>query len=306
MNTATLAVQLAGFVAAPLLQSVVNRTKALLAGRRGAPLLQPYYDLWKLLRKGAVYSQTTTWLFRLGPLLGLSAIATALLLVPVGKLPAPFTFGGDIFVLAALLALGRFATVTAALDTGSSFEEMGGSREVTFAVLAEPAFFLTLAVLALVTRSLSLTDMLGPGLADAWRGGIAPALVLAMGALGVVLLAENSRIPFDDPNTHLELTMVHEVMVLDHSGPDLAFILYGASLKLFLFAGLLASMVLPFHTGSAAGDALVYFAGVLMVGIVLGLIESLRARVRMPQAPQVLLAAMLFGALGMTLALAVR
>lgn len=295
-----------GLLLAPLLQGIVNRTKARVAGRQGAPLLQPYFDLWKLLRKGAVYSSTTTWVFRLGPVLGLAAVAIALLVVPLGHTTAPLAFEGDLFALAGLLALGRFATVMAALDTGSSFEGMGGSREAAFAAFAEPAFFLALTVVALVTHSLSLTTMFGPGLAEAWAGGTAPALLLAAGALVVVLLVENSRIPFDDPNTHLELTMVHEVMVLDHSGPDFAFILYGAALKLFLFAALLTRLLLPFRSGNAALDGLLFFAAIGVLGVTLGLLESMRARVRMPQTPRALLGGAIFGALGITLALAVR
>ena len=204
----------------PLVLGVVNRTKAIVGGRKGQPLLQAYFDLAKLLRKGAVYSRTTSWVFRAGPIVGLAAIASAGLLLSMGGAPALVSFGGDFVLFAYLLGLARFATALAALDTGSAFEGMGAAREVTFASLAKPALFLVLLVLARATGTLSLSGMLGPGLAAAW-GHAAPALVLAAIALFVVALAENSRIPVDDPNTHLELTMIHEVMVLDHSGPDI-------------------------------------------------------------------------------------
>src|SRR6266545_5288469 len=217
----------------PLLLGVVNRVKSLFAGRKGPPLWQLYADLRRLARKGAVYSRTTTWVFRAGPVVGLAAVVTAGLLMAFGGAPAALSFGGDFVLFAYLLGLARFATVLAALDTGSAFEGMGAAREVTFSSLAEPALFLCLVTLARATGSISLSGMLGPALPDAW-GHAAPALLLAAIAVFVVALAENARIPVDDPNTHLELTMIHEVMVLDHSGPDLALILYGASLKLFL------------------------------------------------------------------------
>ncbi|HVI95870.1 MAG TPA: NADH-quinone oxidoreductase subunit H, partial [Anaeromyxobacter sp.] len=211
----------------PLLLGIVNRTKAVFAGRVGPPLVQPYLDLAKLLRKGAVYSRTTTWVFRAGPVIGLAAVAAAGLLLAMGGAPAALSFGGDFVLFAYLLGLARFFTALAALDTGSPFEGMGAAREVTFASLAEPALFLCLLVLARATGTISLSGMLGAALPAAW-GSAGPALLLAAIALFVIALAENARIPVDDPNTHLELTMIHEVMVLDHGGPDLAFILYGA------------------------------------------------------------------------------
>ena len=147
-------------VLAPLLPGVINRIKAVMAGRKGQPLLQLYYDLWKLLHKGAVYSRTTSWIFRAGPMIALAAVATASLIVPLGGSSAPLTFAGDLVLLAYLMALARFFTVIAALDTGSAFEGMGASREVTFAALAEPAFLLALAALAKLTGTLLLTGIL--------------------------------------------------------------------------------------------------------------------------------------------------
>src|SRR6266403_1496286 len=232
----------------PLLLGVINRTKAMFAGRNGQPLLQPYYDLIKLMQKGSVFSTTTTWIFRAGPVVGLATAAIAVLLVPLANSRAPISFTGDLILLAYLLGLGRFVTASAALDTGSPFEGMGAAREVTFACLAEPALFLGLLVLARLSKwqpasepsSLSLTGMLQAPLTPEWKIGGA-ALVLVLVSWFVVLLAENARIPFDDPNTHLELTMIHEVMVLDHSGPGLALVLYGAAVKLFVFGALVVS-----------------------------------------------------------------
>jgi len=297
----SLALFLLYLVLSPLLMGVVNRTKSILAGRRGPPLLQLYADLWRLLRKGSVYSRTTSWVFVAGPVVSLAAAVTAGLFLAFGGLPAPLSFSGDFVLFAALLALARFATVLAALDTGSSFEGMGAAREVTFGSLSEPALFLCLLTVARATGSSSLSGMLGPGLAAAWTLA-GPALLLAAIALFVVALAENARIPFDDPNTHLELTMIHEVMVLDHSGPDLALILYGASLKLYLFGALFVRIALGFEvTGVAAAGVLLL--GLLAFGVLVGLIESVMARLRMARVPQLLVGASVLSAFGLVLLL---
>ena len=285
----------------PLVVGIVNRTKAVVAGRRGPPLLQAYFDLAKLLRKGAVYSRTTSWVFRAGPVVGLAAVASAGLLLAMGGAPAPISFAGDFVLFAYFLGLARFVTALAALDTGSPFEGMGAAREVTFASLAEPALFLCLLVLARATGTLSLTGMLGPALPGAW-GHAGPALVLAAIGLFVVALAENSRIPVDDPNTHLELTMIHEVMVLDHSGPDLAFILYGAALKLFLFGAIFSRVVLGRAEGALASEAL-FLAGVLVFAVGVGLVESVMARLRMIRVPQLLVGASVLSAFALVLLL---
>jgi formate hydrogenlyase subunit 4 len=285
----------------PLLLGIVNRVKAIAAGRQGPPLWQLYADLLRLARKGAVYSRTTTWVFRAGPVVGLAAVATACLLVPFGGAPALLSFDGDFVLLAYLLGVARFATVLAALDTGSSFEGMGAAREVTFSSLAEPALFLCLVTVARATGSLSLSGMLGPALPGAW-GEAAPALLLAAIALFVVALAENARIPVDDPNTHLELTMIHEVMVLDHSGPDFALILYGAALKLFLFGAIFVRLALGF-TLSGAAAAAVFLAGMVAFAVMVGVVESAMARLRMARVPQLLVGASVLSAFGLVLLL---
>jgi formate hydrogenlyase subunit 4 len=285
----------------PLLIGIVNRTKAIFAGRKGPPLLQLYFDLAKLLRKGAVYSRTTTWVFRAGPVVGLAAVLAAGLLLGMGGAPAAISFAGDFVLFAYLLGLARFFTALAALDTGSPFEGMGAAREVTFASLAEPALFLVLLVLARATGTLSLSGMLGPGLPGAW-GAAAPALLLAGIGLFVVALAENARIPVDDPNTHLELTMIHEVMVLDHGGPDLALILYGASLKLFLFGAILARLALGHASAPLASEAL-FIAGLLLFAVGVGVVESAMARLRMLRVPQLLVGASVISAFALVLLL---
>lgn len=293
-----LAQYLAAMLLAPLLPGVINRVKAFFAGRRGQPLLQLYYDLYKLFNKTPVYSRTTTWVFRAGPVLGVGALVTALAVLPFAGRPSFLAFEGDFIFIIYLLGLARFATVLAALDTGSAFEGMGASREMQFAVFAEPAFFLGLAALSRVTGQASLAGMFGALTGDIWRTA-APVLALLTASFFIVLLAENSRVPADDPNTHLELTMIHEAMILDHSGPDLAYILYGASLKLWLFSSLIACMVLPRHTGSWAYDCGLYVLLMLAVAAAVGITESAIARLRLIKVPFMLITAFAFSALAL-------
>jgi formate hydrogenlyase subunit 4 len=284
----------------PLMLGVITRTKALLAGRLGPPLLQPYHDLFKLFRKGSVFSRTTTWVFRAGPVVGLATAVLAATLVPVAGRPALVSFEGDFLLMAYLLGLARFFTILAALDTGSAFEGMGGAREATFACLAEPALLLGLVALARSAETLSLSAMLGPDLLPAWRRDGA-SFVLVAAALFIVLLAENSRIPVDDPNTHLELTMIHEVMVLDHGGPALGLILYGAALKLFVFSALLARLLVPFPPTGTWQAWAVSVAALLGVAVAIGVVESSMARLRLTNIPRLLVAACLLSAFGVVL-----
>jgi len=284
----------------PLLLGVINKTKARFAGRVGPPLLQAYYDVAKLLRKGAVLSRTTTWVFLAGPVVGLVTALLAALLVPLGAHAAPIAFDGDFVLFAYALGLGRFFTIAAALDTGSSFEGMGGAREGTFSCLAEPALFFGLFVLARLSGSYSLSTMLGPAVAGAWPSAGA-ALAAIVVSWFVVMLAENSRIPFDDPNTHLELTMIHEVMVLDHGGPPLGLIVYGAATKLFVFMALVAALIAPLD-GTRPWLGWVLFLGVtLLLAVVIGIVESVLARLRLSQVPNLLVASCLLSALGAVL-----
>ena len=284
----------------PLLLGVITRVKALFAGRRGAPLLQLYFDLAKLARKGTVQSRTTSWVFRAGPVVGLATAVAAAMLVPLGAHATPLSFTGDFLFFAYLFALGRFFTVAAALDTGSAFEGMGGAREVTFGALAEPALFLAFVVLARLAEVPRLAAMLGPGLASEW-GAAAPSLVLVAVSLFIVLLAENCRVPFDDPNTHLELTMIHEVMVLDHGGPSLGMVLYAASVKLFVLSAVVVRVALPVSTGSPWLDWLVFAGAMLVCAALVGVVESVMARLRLVAVPKLLVTACLLSAVGMVL-----
>jgi formate hydrogenlyase subunit 4 len=284
----------------PLLLGIIAKTKALFAGRVGPPVLQAYYDLVKLFRKDSVFSTTSTWIFKAGPVVGLVTAAIAALIIPLAAGSAPISFTGDVILVAYLLGLARFFTASAALDTGSSFEGMGAAREVTFACLAEPAFFLGLLVLVRLSGSVQLATMLGGSLSEHWLTASA-SLALVLLSWFVVLLVENARIPFDDPNTHLELTMIHEVMVLDHGGPALGMALYGAALKLFIFSALLVRLACPGAMGSAWLDWLVFVAGISATAVVVGVVESTLARLRLTHVPALLVAACLLSAFGVIL-----
>jgi formate hydrogenlyase subunit 4 len=286
----------------PFLPGIIQKTKAGFSGRKGGPLLQLYFDLGKLLRKGAVYSQTTTWVFRAGPIVALAAALSAGCLVPLHAIRAPLSFEGDVILFAYLLGLGRFFIMAAALDTGSSFEGMGASREAAFAALSEPALFLVLAIVCVPAGSASF--------AEAWRSlpwgewlSMHPELFTAMLSLFAVLLSENSRLPVDDPNTHLELTMIHEVMVLDHSGPDFAFVLYGSAVKLLLFSSLLVHLILPIPPEGGWSGLTFFVMGTVGIGVIVGLIESLMARLRLSRVPQFLVGASVLGAVGLLVAI---
>jgi len=270
------------------------------AGRVGAPFLQPYFDLFKLLRKGSVFSTTTTWIFRASPIVGIATALLASLFVPLQNHAPPVSFTGDLILFAYLFGLARFFTVCAALDTGSAFEGMGGAREATFSCLAEPALFLALLVLVKRSASLSLAAMLGVGFSGESQGTGA-SLVLVLVSLFIVLLAENCRIPFDDPNTHLELTMIHEVMVLDHSGPALGLIQYGAALKLFVLGAVIVRLALPFASGNLWTDWGVFLGGMLLLSVLIGIVESIMARLRLRQVPSLLVAACLLSGFGVIL-----
>lgn len=269
----------------PLLPGIINKVKAWTAGRRGPPVLQLYYDLARLWKKSVVQSRVTSPAFLAGPAVTWIAIMAAAMLVPLGAVGTALSFRGDVVLLLYLLALARFATAWAAMETGSAFEGMGAAREVSFSVLAEAALIAAMLTLSVQTRSVSLSTMLAP-----FPGA---GVVLLAAGLFTVLLAENSRVPFDDPNTHLELTMIHEVMVLDHSGPPLAVILHGAALKLLLFSVLLTESVLPVGAITPIAGILLLIAGVLTATLGIGLVESMMARFAFRRVPLLLLTAVL-------------
>lgn len=287
MTLSGLILFLSGLLLAPILPGVIVKTKAAFAGRRGAPLLQQYHDLAKLMRKGQVMSGTTTFLFRVAPSLVLVITVAAAALVLPSIVAPKWGFQGDFIFFLCLLGLARFFTVCSALDTGSSFEGMGASREVLYSALSEPALLMGFGVLARVSGEMSLGGMYeGLGSGEWLSAGTALCLVAV--SFFIVMLAENSRLPFDDPNTHLELTMVHEVMVLDNSGPDFAMITYGAALKLWVFGSVIVNLLLTALGGSGFQYIAGFFAGMLIVGLLVGTVESVMARLSLLKTPHLL------------------
>ena len=260
-------------VVALSITGVINRTRAVLAGRRGTRFLQHIYNVRLLLRKGAVYSPTTTILFRITPCVYLGAALMAFLFIPVADLHPLLSFHGDIILVAYLLAFSRFALILAAMDTGSSFEGMGAAREALYGALVEPALMMGLATLALFCGDSSFAQIFSEG--QVLDVNLTVVLLLVAYIFVMIMFIEGGRVPVDDPKTHLELTMIHEVMCLDYSGIDLAMIQIAGWLKNSIFAVIAAnavSAVLCFHWEFAAPLA------ILGAGISVGVVESLRAR----------------------------
>jgi formate hydrogenlyase subunit 4 len=285
---------------APLLLGIINRIKAISVGRQGRPLLQVYFDIIKLLRKNFIYSRTTTWIFRAGPIVGLACLVGILLLTPSLTKASLLTFQGDFLLIIYLLGMMRFFMVSAAFDTGSSFEGMGANREVFFSFLIEPTLLAIFMTMTLITHELSLTGMLFQLNPETWFS-LTPPLFFVLVSLFAVLLVENSRIPFDDPNTHLELTMIHEVMVLDHGGPDLALITYASSLKMWIFSSLMVKFLIPLWQGSVLVSVAINLIGIMCIGILVGLVESHMTRIKIRNIPRVLVGITILSLLAMIL-----
>jgi formate hydrogenlyase subunit 4 len=276
-----------------LLPGVINRTRALWSGRRGPKLVQGAYDLARLVRKRPVYSEVTGPIFQLAPLVVLATVAISALMVPLFGAGSPLSFSYDFVAVAYLWALGRVAMRLAALDTGSAFEGMGASREATWEALIEPALFLTLGTLAAATGHTSFADLL-----QLDRHHLAPQIIrgCAAVALFLVLQIEAGRVPIDDPATHLELTMVHEVMVLDHSGADLAALQLATGIKLTVCAALVAALLNPLGPGTPLPWLAAANLGLMFgVAIAVGWIESLTARLQLKAVPTYLMVASLLG-----------
>ena len=260
-------------VVALSITGVINRTRALLAGRKGIRFFQHIYNVQLQLKKGSVYSPTTTILFRIAPCVYLGAAIVAFLFIPVADLWPVFSFHGDIIFVAYLLALARVALVLAALDTGSSFEGMGASREALYGALVEPALMMGMATLALFCGYSSFAEIFST--AQELSMNLTVVLLLVAYVFVIILFIEAGRVPVDDPRTHLELTMIHEVMCLDYSGIDMAMIHIAGWLKNAIFAMIAAnavSVVFSFHWWFATPLA------IIVTGVAIGIVESLRAR----------------------------
>jgi formate hydrogenlyase subunit 4 len=288
---------------APLLSGLVRAAKARLLRRRGPPLLQPYRDLVRLMRKEVVLAQGASWLFRVIPYLVFAATWVAVSLVPAFRTGLLFSWSADLIAIIALLGSARFFLALAGLDVGTSFGGIGSSREVMIASLAEPAMIMVIFTVALIVGSTQLSTMAGVLLSPSV--GLRVSLGLALIALIMVAIAENARIPVDNPATHLELTMVHEAMVLEYSGRHLALIELSASLKLLLYVSLIACLFAPWGlatpgTGPAAlalGMA-AYAIKLAIGGLLLALFETSIAKMRVFRVPEFLGAALMLGLLG--------
>jgi formate hydrogenlyase subunit 4 len=288
---------------APLLTGVVRKVKARLLLRRGPSVLQPYRDLLRLLRKEVVLATNASWLFRTAPYLIFAATWVAAALVPTFATGLLFSWSADLIAIAALLGSARFFLALAGLDVGTSFGGIGSSREVMIASLAEPAMIMIVFVLALTAGSTQLSSianfMLSPDV------GLRVSLGLALFALVIVAIAENARIPVDNPATHLELTMVHEAMVLEYSGRHLAVIELAASLKLLLYVSLIACMFVPWGLAASGAGPRAYAIGIVSYlaklaagSVLLASFETMIAKMRVFRVPEFLGAALMLGLLG--------
>lgn len=261
-----------------LMIGVIKKTKAFWAGRKGVSIWQPLWDFLRLMKKGSVISETTSWVFKFAPVVGLATVLFAALFVPLtfgnAIINIPFAF----VIFSYVLGLGKFFALISALDTGSSFEGMGASREACFSTIVEPAFFIALASIAALTQNYSF-DSFKHILENAGAYGVV-IIVLAVVTLFIMLLIEGCRVPVDDPTTHLELTMIHEVMILDNSGIDLGLITWASAIKMLIFESLIANLIIPASWGTIE-TLVAYLAIIFILSVVIGTIESSMARFRM-------------------------
>lgn len=265
---------------------IIIRTKSIISGRKGPGILQPVKDVIRLFKKGAVYSKTTSFIFQIAPSIYFSSVIMAIMVIPLGEYKGIISFEGDFVFFAYVLGVGKFFSIISALDTGSSFEGMGASREALFSMFAEPAFFILMGSLALLTGQTSFQLIFASlhfGSYISYILGVLATFVLVM-----ITMVENSRMPIDDPNTHLELTMVHEVMILDNSGFDLGMILHATNLKFAMYGALIANLFMG--TFPLYLTIPIFFGMQMLFAITIGLLESFTARFRMNHNAQYILA----------------
>jgi len=269
--------------AAMLFPGIIVRSKSVFAGRKGPGLFQPLKDVALLFQKGNVISTTTSAVFKMAPSIGLASVLSATLVLPFGPFPALVSFNGDIVFFAYMLAMGKFFLIIAALDTGSAFEGMGANREALYSMLTEPAFFILIGTLAMLTGYSSFNEIL-VGLYNPHNSYILIYSILSVIILAQIMQVENSRLPVDDPKTHLELTMIHEVMILDYSGFDKALIHITSWLKFALYSTLIFDVLIPvqWSTGIQFG---LFALVVVLLAIYIGFIESFKARNKIGRNP---------------------
>jgi formate hydrogenlyase subunit 4 len=277
---------------APFFSALILKVKAFFGGKKGPPLLINYYTLIKLFKKGSVYSRSTTFIFKMGPMVSLGVVLTALMFLPIAGHQPVFSFHGDVIFVLYLLGLGRFFTIAAAMDTASPFEGMGAAREAFFPIICEASMFIILILFYSLTEELRFSAYFsGNNPLGLWKTAGSPLIFIVI-AFFIILLTENSRVPVDDPATHLELTMIHEVMVLDHSGPDLALIELGSFCKLFFYASFIARLIFPFRMESIYLSGLVFGGALILVYAAAGIMESVIARHRMDKVPHFVLSSL--------------
>ena len=264
---------------APMVGGLIKKIKALTQKRQGAPVLQMYYDLYKLIQKESVVSETSSWIYKATPYIVFSTAAVGALLVPITTLVPSARFTGDIILLFYLLALGRFFMCLSALDTGSTFGGMGSSREAMISSLIEPSILVSVFTIGLIAGSTSIYEMMG-AMSSLGNPLFHPVFILTFLAMMIIILAETSRIPFDDPATHLELTMVHEAMLLEYSGRHLALMEYGAAVKQLILITLVVNLFLPvdqFIALAGSGvfilSVILYFVRVVFIAILIAIAE---------------------------------
>jgi formate hydrogenlyase subunit 4 len=292
-------------VLSPLITGLIRTIKARLQMRRGPGPLQPYREIHKLLRKGTVVPNTASWLFCATPYVVFLACLLAALMVPMVAADTPVDLFGGVLAVVYLLGLARFFLALGGLDTGSSFGGLGSSREMTISALAEPTLMLAVFTVAIGAGSTALTEMVRTAIGQQWHF-LAPSQILAFAALFLVLIAETGRIPVDNPATHLELTMIHEAMILEYSGPYLALIEWGASIKQLLLMTLLINIFWPFGMAAGWSSAAGVLAGfgwlalkLVVLGCVIALVETSNAKMRLFRVPELMAVAFTLGALAL-------
>jgi formate hydrogenlyase subunit 4 len=289
---------------APLLTGIIKKTKAFFQTRRGPNIFQPYSDLIKFMRKESVFSMHTSWIFRVTPFIYLISMLVVSALLPVVSTQGILTFTGDLILVVYLFALARFFLALAGLDAGSAFGGMGSSREMALASVAEPAFMLPLFTMAVAAGTTNLTGIV-TGIVNGGEGILTTAHLMSFVAFFIVAIAETGRIPVDNPDTHLELTMIHEGMLLEYSGKHLALLTLGVSIKQLLVFTLLANVFFPwgiataFDPGSLALGTIVFIFKVICLGFVMAVIETSFAKMRLFKVPDLLVGSFLLGLLGL-------
>ena len=293
-------------LAAPLVSGIIKKTKARLQRRKGASILQPYYDLWKLMRKEVVVSSVASWIFRLTPSLVFASTLVIALLVPTVITPVDLNWIGDIITVIYLFALGRFFVALVGLDTGSAFGGLGASREMSIASIIEPAMMLAIFTIAVTAGSTNLSVIVEK-LSTTPSTMLNPAHLLAFSGLFIVTVAETGRVPVDNPATHLELTMIHEAMILEYSGRYLALIEWASQMKIVIFFALLSNMFFPLGMASSMTlsaltiGAGAFFAKIVVLAVVVAVVESTNAKLRLFRVPELLMVAFILSLLALIL-----